>query len=80
MADSTAYMTIAISKGLSPWKVGWSETWQGDNNARRRCREFLKGEWARLIGSTSTGRSERCSSSFGRRYRVIGTALNPHPV
>ena len=26
MAEATAYMAIAISKGLTPWKVGSSET------------------------------------------------------
>ena len=26
MAEATAYMAIAISKGLAPWKVGFSET------------------------------------------------------
>ena len=26
MAEATAYMAIAISKGLTPWKVGPSET------------------------------------------------------
>ena len=26
MAEATAYMAIAISKGLTPWKVGRSET------------------------------------------------------
>ena len=26
MAEATAYMAIAISKGLKPWKVGRSET------------------------------------------------------
>ena len=25
-AEATAYMAIAISKGLTPWKVGFSET------------------------------------------------------
>ena len=26
MPDTTAKMAIAMSKGLRPWKVGWSET------------------------------------------------------
>jgi len=31
MAETTAYMAIAISKGLTPWKAGSSETITGDS-------------------------------------------------
>lgn len=46
-----SHMAIAISKGMTPWKVGRSETLPGDDNARRRCREFLKGGEQRLLPS-----------------------------
>jgi hypothetical protein len=26
VAEATAYMTIALSKGLTPWKIGSSKT------------------------------------------------------
>ena len=43
-----SHMAIAISKGLMPWKVGRSETRQGDDSPRRRRREFLEGGWGSI--------------------------------
>ena len=48
MAEANTYMAIAISKGLTPLKVGRSETRQGDDNTRRRCREFLEESWGSI--------------------------------
>ena len=44
MAEATAYMAIAISKGLTPWKVGSSETITGDSfSAIRTCCSGKRG-------------------------------------
>ena len=45
MAEAPFCTAIANIKSLTPWKVGLSETRPGDDNARSRCREFLKGGW-----------------------------------
>ena len=79
MAEATAYMAIAISKGMTPWKVGFSETmkvWWSAPDQTDRC---SSSDHTGAIDTPSMKRSfasaiQSCPEGYQPRKSITPTA------